>query len=1101
MPAEAYRALLGRSPTAEEMAARAGLGPAALRAAVVRSAEFGTVLSRLAAGRLTRHVTLSPEELRSAWDWAAREGLLSPAALALPCSPGTLTAGLLGAPEIAARITGLPAAQQARLAALAADPARSPCHLATQTAGEEDRRLLAALLFAGPPEAHLPVGQALPLAVLLRQTLESPACRAAVIQPLLAGSALPEARLDPSSRAAVAAWLQERLGAEPPTLWPGGLVGALFRLSFVAEMLGLLFPGEQAALNAALPGLSSGLAHLRGARIGGEDVAMSYLGVLGRPVESPAIAAAHAGGTLWGLLCSLLASPEFRERVLHRLVGDHAVPHLGLSPAQLIELDGWLSQRLCLPPAPPDALALLHALLTLPAVAEELTRLHGLLWTDARAALEEGMAAARGSATGAIAYVTGDLIVGWAEDRARPGEPLEVELRCNGSPVGFGRADRQRRDAPDAPASGFRLQWDGRAARGSGPRRFRIHDARTGRPIGQEFLLETLFAEAEETVQRLAAELAEARALLQRLEMMLPQVESFAAWPPALHGTFRHRHAITPPAGPTAPLHLMLETAGATVRGLRRTLDSLAAQTATDWTTTLLVPESGGLRALAEQAAARDPRISLGKTGAERELPQASLLLLASAGTLFAPAAFAWFGHALAAHPTSVAAYSDEDAVTERFRDHPLHHDPVLREALDPWRFAFANPAGELVCARREALLAAWEAVGSATSRWLLWAALARQGPVAHIPRLLHARLAEDSVAPAAPEMPPPGLRPLLRHPWLLDPPATWPGDETRISVIVPTRNGGTMLREALASLAAKAARPTLLEPLVIDNGSDAPETLAILAGLGCPVLRLDEPFNWSRLNNQAVARTRGGILLFLNDDTRMLSEGWDLWLRRLLAEPEVGAVGARLLYEDMTIQHAGVLLGQEKLAAHEGVGAAAEEGGPGGRWQALRAAGAVTGAFLGCRREAFLGVGGFDETSLPITFNDVDLCLKLRAAGLQVLYAPQIALLHYESKSRGHDDADRGRQERAEAEAQRLTERWGEGLLLDPGCNPHWSRWARPFSALREPSAAEIARHLAATASERPWDPLGALPPGPRQRALPSALPPGGRASLRTLP
>nr|WP_256476249.1 glycosyltransferase [Siccirubricoccus soli] len=349
--------------------------------------------------------------------------------------------------------------------------------------------------------------------------------------------------------------------------------------------------------------------------------------------------------------------------------------------------------------------------------------------------------------------------------------------------------------------------------------------------------------------------------------------------------------------------------------------------------------------------------------------------------------------------------------------------------------------------------------------------------------------------------MPPPGLRPLLRHPWLLDPPATWPGDETRISVIVPTRNGGTMLREALASLAAKAARPTLLEPLVIDNGSDAPETLAILAGLGCPVLRLDEPFNWSRLNNQAVARTRGGILLFLNDDTRMLSEGWDLWLRRLLAEPEVGAVGARLLYEDMTIQHAGVLLGQEKLAAHEGVGAAAEEGGPGGRWQALRAAGAVTGAFLGCRREAFLGVGGFDETSLPITFNDVDLCLKLRAAGLQVLYAPQIALLHYESKSRGHDDADRGRQERAEAEAQRLTERWGEGLLLDPGCNPHWSRWARPFSALREPSAAEIARHLAATASERPWDPLGALPPGPRQRALPSALPPGGRASLRTLP
>src|SRR3954451_8017409 len=171
-----------------------------------------------------------------------------------------------------------------------------------------------------------------------------------------------------------------------------------------------------------------------------------------------------------------------------------------------------------------------------------------------------------------------------------------------------------------------------------------------------------------------------------------------------------------------------------------------------------------------------------------------------------------------------------------------------------------------------------------------------------------------------------------------------------------------------------------------------------------------------------------------------------------------------------MTSQHAGVLLGQEKLAAHEGVGAAAEEGGPGGRWQALRQMAAVTGAFLGCRREAFAAVGGFDEVALPITFNDVDLCLKLRAAGLSVLYAPQISLLHYESKTRGQDDADSARQERAEAEAQRLMERWGEAMLLDPGWNPHWSRWSRPFTALREPAPAEIARHLAATASPSPW-------------------------------
>jgi hypothetical protein len=192
--------------------------------------------------------------------------------------------------------------------------------------------------------------------------------------------------------------------------------------------------------------------------------------------------------------------------------------------------------------------------------------------------------------------------------------------------------------------------------------------------------------------------------------------------------------------------------------------------------------------------------------------------------------------------------------------------------------------------------------------------------------------------------------------------------------------------------------------------------------------------------------------------------------LRRLLAEPEVGAVGARLLYEDMTIQHAGVLCGQENLVGHEGVGAAAEEPGPLGRWQTLRAAGAVTGAFLGCRQDAFAAAGGFDEQALPVSFNDVDFCLKLRAAGLTVLYEPRIALIHYESKSRGHDDADPVKQERAEAEQSRLIERWGEALQVDPGWNPHWSRWTRPFAALREPSPAEIARHLAASCAPDPW-------------------------------
>jgi GT2 family glycosyltransferase len=134
---------------------------------------------------------------------------------------------------------------------------------------------------------------------------------------------------------------------------------------------------------------------------------------------------------------------------------------------------------------------------------------------------------------------------------------------------------------------------------------------------------------------------------------------------------------------------------------------------------------------------------------------------------------------------------------------------------------------------------------------------------------------------------------------------------------------------------------------------------------------------------------------------------------------------------------------------------------------------GAVTGAFLACRRGDFARVGPFDEHTLGATFNDVDFCLRLRAAGLAVLYAPEIALVHFESKSRGIDDLDAAKRERAAFERRKLLERWGDAVLLDPGFNPHWSRWTRPFAAIREPSPAEIEAHLAASASANPWNPM----------------------------
>lgn len=1059
----ATRALLGREPGEAESRAR----PAELLATLARSAEFGAQLGRLAAGLPTRHVSLPPAALAATWDWARARGVLSPAAAALPASPGALLAGLLHLPPIAARIAALPEALQAALRRAAAAPDRTAGHLLTRPAEPQDHAMLAGLLFGpGAMEPAAAEAPAVPLLVLLRHAFAGERFRNAILRPLTAGGPLPAEGLPGPTLTACGAWLAARFGAEacagaPP--FHGALLAALLRIPAVAEILAGLWPAEHPAIAAALPELAAGLHQMR-LPVLGDDAAHASLILLGRALQGERPPAA---GTRWSLLRGMLHGAEFRREVLHRLVEETGLPHDGLSVEQRRMAAAWLRHRLALHPAapeeaPPAGTDLLRRLVSLPAIAAELGQRHAVLWSDAAEALSRRSAAEAAGLAGGIDYVTGDRIVGWVRGHDGP-----VEVLCDGQALGTVR--------PHAPRPcgglGFRLSWDGRRALEQGmPHRFRLREPGTGRPIGAPFLLEPLLAEARPALQAITAQLAEARATLARLEGLLPQVESFAAWPPEFYAQFRRRHTVPPPAQPPRDIafEIVVDGGAGTVRALRRTLDSLHAQIHARWTATLLAPPAAA--ALAAQAAARDPRIRVGSVDGNA---CADLVLLLPAGTLLDPAALAWFAHAAASAPEAVAFLADEDEVAEPFRGEVAHAAPVLRGALDEWSLPFADPGGALVCATRGALAAARAALGEAGSHWALWAALRRQGPVGHVPRRLASVLRAEQPAVPAPR-PDAALRRVLRHSWLLDDPADWDAPPTRITVIVPTRDAGPLLRAALGSLAAMAADPSRLDAIVIDNGSTDAETLAILsAGAAAGrfrVLRIDEPFNWSRLNNLAAREATGALLLFLNDDTRMLTEGWDRILRRLLAEPEVGAVGARLLYEDRTIQHAGVLCGIETLVGHEGVGAAAEEPGPLGRWQTLRQAGAVTGAFLGCRREAFEAAGGFDEQALPVSFNDVDFCLRLRAAGLAVLYEPRIALIHYESKSRGHDDADPVKQERAEAEQSRLLARWGEALRLDPGWNPHWSRWTKPFEALREPGPAEIARHLTASSAANPW-------------------------------
>lgn len=268
----------------------------------------------------------------------------------------------------------------------------------------------------------------------------------------------------------------------------------------------------------------------------------------------------------------------------------------------------------------------------------------------------------------------------------------------------------------------------------------------------------------------------------------------------------------------------------------------------------------------------------------------------------------------------------------------------------------------------------------------------------------------------------------------LLSPP------QPRVSIIVPTRNKGEVLRCCLESILNRSTYPNF-EILVVDNRSDDPSTLSYLETLrGRKNLRLisfDEPFNYSLLNNAAVAQSSGDIVVFLNNDTEVITPSWLEEMVSLALPDTSGAVGAMLYYPDDRIQHAGIVLGlgAERVAGH--AYHSMPRGFPGDKCRAhlVQEVSAVTGACMAIRRDRFNAVHGFDE-SLGLAFNDVDLCLRLREEGFHNIWTPNAELYHHESLTRGADTNPEHRQEYLTA-CSYMRERWGSRLLDDPYYHP----------------------------------------------------------------
>lgn len=230
-----------------------------------------------------------------------------------------------------------------------------------------------------------------------------------------------------------------------------------------------------------------------------------------------------------------------------------------------------------------------------------------------------------------------------------------------------------------------------------------------------------------------------------------------------------------------------------------------------------------------------------------------------------------------------------------------------------------------------------------------------------------------------------------------------------KVSIIVPTRDRIDLLRPCVESVLRHTGYPDY-ELLIVDNDSAQPDTFAYFdearRDSRVRVLHWPHAYNYSAINNFAVAHATGEYICLLNNDTEVISPAWLNAMMTHAVRPEIGAVGARLLYPDRSIQHAGVVIGMGGAAGHAHRGL--PEGDPGYFAQALiaREATAVTAACLVVSKDKFDAVGGLDEAGLAIAYNDIDLCLKLRASGLRNFYEPRAVLYHFESKSRGLDFA-----------------------------------------------------------------------------------------------
>ena len=270
----------------------------------------------------------------------------------------------------------------------------------------------------------------------------------------------------------------------------------------------------------------------------------------------------------------------------------------------------------------------------------------------------------------------------------------------------------------------------------------------------------------------------------------------------------------------------------------------------------------------------------------------------------------------------------------------------------------------------------------------------------------------------------------------------SWPLPPTRpkVSIIIPTRDRISLLKACVESIIQNTDYPSY-EIVIVDNDSAEKETIRYFEEISkidnLNILKFSGDFNFSAMNNYAVRMSSSKYICLLNNDTEIMAPNWLDELMRYAVRKDVGAVGAKLLYPDGSVQHAGVVLGLGGAAGHAHRNLSNDDRGYFGQAHFAHFVSAVTAACLVVAKEKFEVVGGLDAEGFKVAFNDVDFCLKLERAGWRNVYAPAAVLVHHESKSRGKDQSPQNI-DRYLKELNLLQRRWNTASYRDPLHHPH---------------------------------------------------------------